>query len=109
MTQPPSFTVRGSRNGSPVQISWTGGKLAGDPPTVDLVLVEAELAKLHPGDHQSWSRVTYADDALAEDPLGDPASAWQLIRNVLDTVTGVEGDAPPDALERLRRSGRGQR
>lgn len=109
MTQPRSFTVRGSRNGSHVHISWIGGKLDGDPPTVDLVLVEAELAQLHPGDRQSWSGVTYAGAALADDPLSNAASAWRLIRNVLDTVTEVAGDAPEEALESLRRQQRNPR
>lgn len=98
MTATRSFTVRGSRNGSQVNISWTGGKLGGDPPTVDLVTVEAELAKLHPGDHQSWSHITDADGTLAHDPLADPTSAWRLIRSVVDTISTVEGDAPESAL-----------
>lgn len=106
MTQPRSFTVHGSRNGSQVHISWTGGKLAGDPPTVDLVMVEAELAKLHPGDKQSWSHVTDADGTLADEPLTDATSAWRLIRSVLDTISGVEGDAPQQAIDELRQRGR---
>lgn len=103
MTSTSSFTVRGSRNGSQVAITWTGGKLDGDPPTVDLVTIEAELAKLHPGDRQSWSYLSYANDTLTEDPLADPTSAWRLIRSVVDTIRTVEGDAPESAITEVRR------
>lgn len=94
-----SFTVRGSRNGSRVHITWTDGKLTGDPPTVDLVLVEAELALFHPEDRQSWAGIAYAGAGLSERPLSDASSAYRLINSVLDTVTGVEGDAPPDSID----------
>lgn len=94
-----SFTVRGSRNGSRVHITWTDGKLTGDPPTIDLVLVEAELALFHPEDRQSWAGLAYAGAGLSEQPLSDASSAYRLINNVLDTVTGVEGDAPPESID----------
>lgn len=42
----PAFSVHGSRNGSPVAVSWSPGSLRGDPPTVDLMLAELEIAEL---------------------------------------------------------------
>jgi hypothetical protein len=91
------FTVRGGRNGSQVFVTWAAGVLSGDPPTVDLVHVEAELAVLHPDDSYSWSRVnTYGE--LPEHPLADPDIAWRLIVSVLDSVTAMEGDLPSAAV-----------
>lgn len=95
MTQQ-SFTVRGGRNGSQVFVTWTDGDLSGDPPTVDLVHVEAELAVLHPDDAHSWSAVQQYG-ALREKPLEDPEIAWHLISSVLDTVAAVDGDIPAAA------------
>jgi hypothetical protein len=99
-----SFTVRGGRNGSQVFVTWTDGVIAGDPPTVDLIQVEAELATLHPYDAHSWSHVNEFGE-LGVEPLRDPDEAWLLIRSVLDTVTAVEGDAPAAALESPRTKG----
>jgi hypothetical protein len=42
----PAFEVRGVRNGSIVTIRWEGGVLAGDPPTVDLIEVMAEIVAI---------------------------------------------------------------
>jgi hypothetical protein len=92
-----SFTVRGGRNGSQVFVTWTDGVLSGDPPTVDLIQVEAELAVLHPDDAHSWSTVNEYG-RLPEHPLHDPDVAWQLISSVLDTVTSVDGDHPSAAV-----------
>ena len=91
-----SFTVRGGRNGSQVFVTWTDGRISGDPPTVDLIHVEAELAVLHPDDSHSWSTVN-AYGPLPERPLHDPDTAWKLISSVLDTVASVDGEAPPAA------------
>lgn len=102
MTQPRSFTVYGRRNGSQIHISWTGGELSGDQPTIDLVSIEAELATLGVDDHQSWAQVSYSEQPLAADPLADPSSTWWLIKNVLDKVNQVEGDAPPEAADQVR-------
>ncbi len=91
---------------------WTDGRLSGDPPTVDLVHIEAELALLYRGDRQSWSGVVDPDRSLPADPLADPAAAWRLIRSVLDAVHEVAGDLPADGSAALpgadstRRGGR---
>jgi hypothetical protein len=97
-----SYTVRGSRNGSQVFVTWADGQLRGDPPTVDLVQVEAELAALYPDDRQSWGHVN-AFGPMGEDPLADPERSWALISSVLDTVSTVEGDVPVGALARRGR------
>ncbi len=101
-----SFTVRGGRNGSQVQVTWTDGKLTGDPPTVDLVQVEAELARLHPDDRLSWSRFVDPDHSLPADPLSDPTASWRLIQSVLDMVQSGEGDLPEGAAEAMQKGGR---
>jgi hypothetical protein len=82
-----------------VHVTWTDGKLSGDPPTVDLVQVEAELARLHPGDRQSWSHVVDPQQSLPADPL----ATWRLIQSVLDTVQSGEGDLPERAVAVLQR------
>jgi hypothetical protein len=97
-----SFTVRGSRNGSRVHVTWTDGTLSGDPPTVDLVQVEAELAALHPEDRQSWAQVVDPEHSLPPDPLAEATATWRLIRSVLDTVSSGEGDLPGEAVTALR-------
>ena len=97
-----SFTVRGARNGSQVFVTWTDGLVSGDPPTVDLIQVEAELAALHPSDAQSWNRVGGFGD-LGDSPLNDPDSAWKIISSVLDTVSSVDGQAPEAAMSRASR------
>lgn len=91
-----SFTVRGGRNGSQVSVTWADGVLSGDPPTVDLVEVEAELARLHPDDAQSWSHLNRFG-TMSTSPINDPDESWRLISSVLDTVVAVEGDAPAAA------------
>jgi hypothetical protein len=101
-----TFTVRGGRNGSKVHVTWTDGTLSGDPPTVDLVEVEAELAGLNPHDRQSWSQVVDPDHSLPADPLSDPVASWRLIRSVLDTVQSADGDLPAEAAAALERGTR---
>lgn len=102
MTSSQKFTVRGVRNGSQVHVTWSDGKLTGDPPTVDFVELEAEMAGLYPDDPNSMASQFYGEADMSGDPLADAASAWRLIESVLDSVTTVEGDAPPDAIERPR-------
>lgn len=102
-----TFTVRGSRNGSKVHLSWTDGRLGGDPPTVDLVTVEAELVALNPTGRHTWARLAVGGD-LVDDPLADPSATWLLIKSVFDSISEVDGDPPPEAFEEVRRAaGRG--
>lgn len=100
-----TFSVKGSRNGSKVRVTWTDGVLSGDPPTVDLVHVEAELAQLHPEDRQSWSFVMDPEHRLPNNPLADPAASWRLICSVLDTVQGGEGELPEEVVATIENSG----
>ena len=93
MTSIVQFTVRGMRNGSPVFVTWSAGRLAGDPPTVDLLEVEADIAAVAAGD--------FAMDAGAA-LLADPASAYRLCGAVIDRVLDVD---PPDLAERLADAG----
>jgi hypothetical protein len=97
------FTIKGSRNGSRVQVTWTDGVLTGDPPTLDLLAIEAELTALHTGDRHSWAAVTDPQGILPADSLRDPEGAWTLIASVLDSVTAGDGDLPAGAAERLGR------
>lgn len=91
-----SFTVGGLRNGSRVQVTWSDGRLTGDPPTVDLIEVEARLAEESRGD--PLSRSLYAlPGSMDDDALADPSTALILIERALDIVNQVSGDAPPVA------------
>jgi hypothetical protein len=97
-----SFTVRGGRNGSQVQLTWTDGKLSGDPPSVDLVQIEAELVALNPHDRLSWAAVMDPGHSLPADPLADPVATWRLIESVLDNVQSGEGDLPAEAAAAIQ-------
>lgn len=89
-----TFTVIGTRNGSPVKISWVLGRLSGDPPTVDLIEVEAAVqGELH-GDPLASRAI-----AARLDPLSDPVHACQLVCSVIDRVDEVI------PLELARRAG----
>lgn len=101
MTQ--SFTVRGGRNGSRVHICWTDGVLSGDPPTVDLVQVEAELVTVFPEDLRTWGHHVDPDGTMPRAPLADPTAAWRLICSVLDTISEAEGDLPEEARQHLQK------
>lgn len=82
------FHVRGIRNGSPVVIGWEHGELSGDPPTIDLLEVEAELAFAGRGD--ALVQRTFDDrTADGDDPLADPCATLALMRRVIDRVTEV--------------------
>lgn len=95
------FTIRGARNGSRVHVTWTDGVLSGDPPTVDLLHVEAELAATYPGDRHTWAAVAAPGGSLPADPLSDPDAAWTLITSVFDSVRAGEGDLPAGAVAKL--------
>lgn len=102
-----TFTIRGSRNGSQVRITWSDGQLSGDPPTTDLLRVEAELVAMYPGDRQSWAHVADPESSMPADPLTDPDAAWRLMVSVLDKVTTGEGDLPPSAARVLQKGREG--
>lgn len=89
-----TFTVRGTRNGSLVHVTWSDGRLTGDPPTVDLILTEAEnVASIHHDDHAAKA---YPElHALPAEPLAAPNPAHLLIAHVLDNIHETTGDVPP--------------
>jgi hypothetical protein len=94
----PGFSVRGSL----VVLSWSPGELAGDPPTVDLVLAELEIARAcagNPGDAFRDAGLTAL--ATGADPLADPDTAYALVERVLDAVREVDAH-PADLAERLQ-------
>lgn len=101
MTSGARFRVSGSRNGSPVTVSWSPGALDGDPPTVDLVLAELEIAQACTGDGMSDPQLS-ALLSGSGDPLGDPHVSYALLERVFDTIRDVEGQ-PTSLVAGLRR------
>ncbi|MCF7550876.1 hypothetical protein [Pseudonocardia sp. WMMC193] len=88
-----TFTVRGSRNGSLVHVTWTDGVLTGDFPTVDLLAAEAELVPVVHRD--SYAGRALPDlDGLGPSPLSEPGTAYRLILRVFDSVRESEGEVP---------------
>ena len=88
-----TFTVRGTRNGSLVHVTWSDCALSGDPPTVDLVRTQAEIVTtLH--DDGRAARAFPDLGALPAEPLAVPEAAHSLICHVIDTVRGTAGDVP---------------
>jgi hypothetical protein len=108
LTASTSFTVRGSRNGSRVFVTWTDGQMSGDTPTIDLLEVEAEMIRVNPGDRKSWGRLMNLN-GLPADPLSNPNSAYVLMVSVFDSIHEVEGDTPDGAATRVRTSASGRR
>lgn len=92
-----SFTVKGSRNGSLVHITWTDGVLTGDPPTVDLVHTQADIVDVLHADAAAARAYPELVGATRPNPLADAGAAHQLILHVLDTVRESSGDLPHSA------------
>jgi hypothetical protein len=91
-----AFTMRGLRNGSPVHITWSDGHLSGDPPTVDLLEVEAEIEAVGGLDHMARR----AGTTPSPHPLADVATAARLAYRVIDRVTEVHPPGIVDMFER---------
>lgn len=89
-----TFTVRGHRNGSLVHVTWTNGELSGDPPTVDAIEVEAEIASFSADDRMAQRTTSMA----AKDPLADALSAALLVCHVIDRVSDISPDELATAL-----------
>jgi hypothetical protein len=83
-----SFTVSGIRNGSIVSVTWDQGSVRGDPPTIDLIEMELELAVVGSKDPNFTSAGLLMSDGEG-DVLADPERALGLIRRVLDRVTEI--------------------
>lgn len=88
-----TFTVRGSRNGSLVHVTWTDGQLSGDFPTVDMVHAAADLVPIVRTDSYAARAMPVLRSGM-EHPLQDPATAYRLIASLLDTVRESTGDVP---------------
>lgn len=88
-----TFTVKGSRNGSLVHVTWTDGELSGDFPTVDLLLTEADLVPILHSDAYAARALPHLGE-MTDAPLRDAAAAYQLIVHVLDSVHESTGDVP---------------
>ncbi|CAJ61739.1 hypothetical protein FRAAL3095 [Frankia alni ACN14a] len=90
-----SFEVRGVRNGSIVTVVWDRGLLDGDPPTVDLVEVEADLLAESRRDPLQRRRDGDATTTATAATVGDPESALALVVRTLDRVVQVTTPARP--------------
>jgi len=107
---PRAFTVRGWRNGSPVHVTWTeGGLLSGDPPTVDMLYVQADIVRLLHRDGIGARAFPELVRETSEDPLSKPESAHRLILQVLDSVRESTGDVPDGTGGRGIESGAAER
>jgi hypothetical protein len=84
-----SFTVRGSRNGSLVRVTWTRGVLSGDPPTCDLIEVHADIVSEGLADPALHNRFGALYGALPERPLTEPVAAYGVMTRVFDTIREV--------------------
>lgn len=102
-----SFTVRGSRNGSLVHVTWTeGGILTGDPPTVDLLYVQAEVLDSLRDDAIGVRAYPDLVRDTVMNPLTDSSSAHHLITYLLDSIRETSGDHPEHASSELPRTDR---
>jgi hypothetical protein len=80
-----AFRVYGIYKGKPVQVTWTDGRLEGDPALVERL--EGYVAAGEP--------IDFTEDGVVEADLADPARALALIVYEIPVVTGLEGDPPP--------------
>lgn len=100
-----SFTVRGTRNGSLVTLTWQDGRLVGDYPTIDLIEVHVAIAEAASDDTRMAKY--FADVGPGGgNALEDPVVAYRLIVAVLDTVRDVSGDPPEDVAATRQRVSR---
>ena|ERR1700728_2930601 len=87
-----SFVVRGLRNGSVVSVAWRDGRLTGDPPTVDLIVVETALVAANRLDSHFAGAVGF--DIETDGPLlADPVAAFSLVERVVDRITEVVAES----------------
>ena len=82
-----SFTVRGTRNGSVVVVRWDEGRLSGDPPTLDLIEVEADLTAC--SGHDPLVQRTPGVAHAGRGNLHDPQDAFAVVCHVFDRVNDV--------------------
>jgi hypothetical protein len=86
-----AFEIRGVRNGSIVTIRWERGVLSGDPPTLDLIEVMAEIVAINATDPLRQRSGGSPDVGVARSgsspALDQAVTALDLIRLVVDRVT----------------------
>ena len=99
----PRFTVTGSRNGSPIVVSWSPGHFGGDPPTVELLLAEVEIAQASTGDYICEPGLASILSRAAGNPLHDPEASYALVERVLDAVRNIEAE-PADLQATLKKT-----
>ncbi|MCU1455173.1 MAG: putative fatty-acid--CoA ligase [Acidimicrobiales bacterium] len=103
------MVVRGIRNGSPVMIEWRDGVLSGDPPTIDLIEVEAGMAVVGATDPLVARSGGPLVGATRDELLGTATQALAVIRRVVDRVTEVTpawlGTAPATVADIVRANG----
>ena len=94
-----TFTVHGSTNGNPVQVTWRDGRLEGDPGLVNLFQAYAQAGE---------PIATTLDGDVVEADLTDPVKAFLMIVGQIPVVTALEGDPPP-GIDFCRRACRAAR
>lgn len=87
-----SFVVRALRNGSIVTVRWSCGAFEGDPPTIDLVEMEAEMIATSQADVHLGFATGGDAETLSEESVSDPVGAFALIQRVVDRILEVSVD-----------------
>ena len=83
-----TFTLRGHRGDTVVEITWTDGKLSGDPHAVHMVNLIADQAEGKP--------VNSLTDSTTHDHLSNPSSAYMLMCMVFSGVPQeIDSDIEP--------------
>lgn len=82
------FTLQGHRAGKLVEITWTDGKLSGDPDAINMVEIIAKGAE--------GRLVSSLTDSTTHDHLSNPSSAGSLMRMVFsDRPECIASDLEP--------------
>ena len=102
-----SFTIRGSRNGSLVTVTWVDGRLKGDFPTIALAEIYAEVARDAASDRLS-PELKALHESIGSEPFANPDSTYRLLESIFDKIAAVTGDVPHAARGRDRPLARGK-
>lgn len=93
-----TFTIHGLIDDEDVQVTWTGGVLAGDKAAVDEVKALAQVLEGTAVGPEPDGPFTYANH------LANPLSALLLIEDVFDDVIRRVGQLPSAMWSRDRRA-----
>lgn len=93
-----SFTVRGTRNGSLVAVTWLDGRLSGDYSTVDLIETYADMVETSYEDEYLGARL---ERPQSSGPRGlqNPVFAYELILRTIDSVRETTGPLAATVIE----------